>query len=322
MKLSVLAKAIGAGVISFNLATLPLLLPASAQTTTAPSGSSTGSAGNSTNTNTGSSNTVDPNINPDLSNNTVPSTSTTGTGSNTGSTITGTTTAPGSSMSGGSNNAGTSTTGTSPDIGDPTSADNAPASSSSTGSSTASSEPNTTTEPSHQTTSTRENHSNWGWLGLLGLIGLASLFRKPTRSSVDHKHMQTQLNSANDRIEKGVAQAGEGLGNFIDELKTDVSDFKERRAKAKEIKQIKNALGRPSTRVILDRQDNVILNVGDLITNQAIERARTADMLDVLLDSVDEQQPAIDDEERSAPVPGEASLEEQESRTAINNRRI
>lgn len=312
MKFSVLAKAIGAGVISFNLATLPILLSASAQTTAAPSGSSSATTGNS--------NIADPNINP-----------TTGTGNNSGNTNTGTNTVPGTSMPSGSNDSATSSTDPSPAAGASTSADSANSSnttssgsnsSSSTGSSTTSNGSNTNAQPSQPTISTRENHSSLGWLGLLGLIGLASLFRKPTRSSVDHKHIQTKLNSANDQLEKGVAQAGEGLGNFIGELKTDVNDFKERRAKAKEIKEIKNALGRPSTRVILDREDNVILNVGDLITNQAIERARSADMLDVLLDSVDEQKPSIDDAERSAPVPGEASLEEQEDATAINNRHV
>ena len=53
-----------------------------------------------------------------------------------------------------------------------------------------------------------------------------------------------------------------------------------------EQKKIDNALGRPVTRVILDRADNVILNKGDIITNAAIGRARGAGILHVLLDSV------------------------------------
>lgn len=46
--------------------------------------------------------------------------------------------------------------------------------------------PNTTTEdktsPTFDTTpfqETKDDNNNWGWLGLLGLIGLANLFRKP-----------------------------------------------------------------------------------------------------------------------------------------------
>jgi hypothetical protein len=47
-------------------------------------------------------------------------------------------------------------------------------------------QPNTTTEdktsPTFDTTpfqETRNDNNNWGWLGLIGLIGLANLFRKP-----------------------------------------------------------------------------------------------------------------------------------------------
>ena len=107
----------------------------------------------------------------------------------------------------------------------------------------------------------------------------------------------------------------------MEEIKTNVSDFQERRSQEKEIQSIKNALGRPSKRVILDRQDNVILNVGDLITNQAVEHARSADMLDVLFASVDEREPEIANEDHSAPVAGEASLEEREQGNNINHRR-
>ena len=45
--------------------------------------------------------------------------------------------------------------------------------------------------------------------------------------------------------------------------------------------QIKAALGRPTTRVILDQDDNIILNTGDIITNRAVEAAREAGVLDV-----------------------------------------
>ncbi len=53
-----------------------------------------------------------------------------------------------------------------------------------------------------------------------------------------------------------------------------------------EQRQIKNAVGHPVNRVILDAQDNVILNSGELITYQAIYRARQAKVIEVLLSSV------------------------------------
>ena len=152
---------------------------------------------------------------------------------------------------------------------------------------------------------------------MLGLLGLASLFRLPAKSSAVGLTNNEQFTQNSDRFDQGAAQAGVGARNFWQELKTDVNDFKESRSKAKEIKQIKNALGRPTNRVILDKQDNVILNVGDLITHQAVERARSADMLDVLLDSVDERASEIANEERSAPVSGEASLEKRQEDTSV-----
>ena len=72
--------------------------------------------------------------------------------------------------------------------------------------------------------------------------------------------------------------------------------------------QIKAALGRPATRVILDRQDLVILNTGELITHQSIEAARRAGMLEVLLSSVYTKTPEFSEATLRAPVPGQASL--------------
>jgi len=54
----------------------------------------------------------------------------------------------------------------------------------------------------------------------------------------------------------------------------------------REDERIRQALGRPATRVILDAQDQVILDAGATITNQSIREARAAGVLDILLDSV------------------------------------
>lgn len=58
--------------------------------------------------------------------------------------------------------------------------------------------------------------------------------------------------------------------------------------------RIRNALGRPVTRVILDPDDNVILDTGDIITHRAVEAARQAGVLDVLLSSVYVERPKLD----------------------------
>ena len=175
------------------------------------------------------------------------------------------------------------------------------------------------------TSNTNEGPSNLGLVGLLGLFGLIPLFRRPAGPSAvginRTEPLQTDSQATSDHLHQGLNQVGTGSRNLVDEIKTNVSDFQERRAQEKEIQNIKNALGRPSKRVILDRQDNVILNVGDLITNQAVEHAKSADMLDVLFASVDEREPEIANEAHSAPVTGEASLEEREQGNNINHRR-
>ncbi len=104
------------------------------------------------------------------------------------------------------------------------------------------------------------------------------------------------------------------MRSFLWELKTDVDDFQHSRAEAKEIKKTKSALGRWSNRAIFDKQDNIILNVGDLITHQAVERARAADMLDVLLDSVDDRTKVANEEQSSESI--EASLKGREQKNA------
>jgi hypothetical protein len=61
-------------------------------------------------------------------------------------------------------------------------------------------------------------------------------------------------------------------------------------------------------RVILDRHDEVILNVGELIGHKAIESAREAGMLDVLLDSVYTETPQLSLQELKAPEKGRFAL--------------
>lgn len=119
-------------------------------------------------------------------------------------------------------------------------------------------------------------------------------------------------NPTRDRFKDGVSQAQGEAQSLWRQVKRTVSDFKTRSTQAMEASRIKEALGRPVNRVILDQHDNVILNVGELVTHQAIERSRQANMLDVLLESVDEQEPQILPIEQRAPVSGDASLEEQQ----------
>lgn len=103
-------------------------------------------------------------------------------------------------------------------------------------------------------------------------------------------------------------QVKEGAKGLWEQVKETASNLQEQGSHAIEEKRIKGALGRPVTRVILDLNDTVILNVGELITHQAIEIARRADVLEVLLDSVYTETPKLTLDELRAPEPGKAAL--------------
>jgi uncharacterized protein YrrD len=108
-----------------------------------------------------------------------------------------------------------------------------------------------------------------------------------------------------DQLKAKTANAGEqlrsGAKGVWEQVKGTAADLQERSSQAVEEKRIKGALGRAVTRVILDRNDDVILNIGDLITHQAIATARQADVLDLLLDSVYTETPKLSVEELRAP---------------------
>ncbi|MDQ3707671.1 MAG: PRC-barrel domain-containing protein [Chloroflexota bacterium] len=74
-------------------------------------------------------------------------------------------------------------------------------------------------------------------------------------------------------------------------------------------RRVKDALGRPVTRVILDADDNIILNTGDIVTNHAIQAARQAGVLDILIDSIYTARPKLETQDLKAPRSGDASLE-------------
>jgi uncharacterized protein YrrD len=114
--------------------------------------------------------------------------------------------------------------------------------------------------------------------------------------------------TAGDRLKTSTASAQVGAANLWDKVKETASDLQDRSTQALDEKRIKGALGRPTTRVILDLNDQVILNVGELITHKAVESARVAGILDVLLDSVYTETPHLSLAELRAPGDGTAAL--------------
>jgi sporulation protein YlmC with PRC-barrel domain len=142
----------------------------------------------------------------------------------------------------------------------------------------------------------------------------AELLEATGLSTSDAARVQASdtVTGAGDRIRNGTEQAREGASNLWGRVKERVSDLQERTAQEAEEAQIKHALGRPTDRVILDPQDNVILNVGELITHQAIDRARQVGVLDILLGSGYDKVPEITKDELRAPERGEASLQQRQ----------
>jgi len=117
------------------------------------------------------------------------------------------------------------------------------------------------------------------------------------------------MSAASAQLGVTAQRAKQGVSDLLNRAKEKMGEVQERTAKESQESAIKRALGRPVTRVILDRQDNVILNVGELITNQAVERSRQEGVLDILLDSVYDKKPELSTEDLRAPESGEASLE-------------
>lgn len=136
---------------------------------------------------------------------------------------------------------------------------------------------------------------------LIAAVGLTT--SEAIRSSTSNALSETGV-----QLRRSTVRAREQADSLLAILKEKIEELQERTAQAIEKRRIKQALGRPATRVILDKQDGVILNVSELITHQAIELARQAGVLDILLSSVYVKQPELSNTELRGPEPGEARL--------------
>ncbi len=114
------------------------------------------------------------------------------------------------------------------------------------------------------------------------------------------------------RVGNATSNATSNFGNqatyALNRVKESLNEVRGRSAQVIEDQRIRGALGRPVTRVILDKQDQVLLNVGEFITHEAIEAARKADALDILLNSVYTKTPEFSNTELRAPESGLAAL--------------
>lgn len=136
---------------------------------------------------------------------------------------------------------------------------------------------------------------------LLNAAGLAVV--SAVSSSANDTWLETKVQL---RDQASVAQ--KNLNTFWQALKDQAEKLQGRSTRALKKQRIEQALGRPVTRVILDPQDNVILNVGELITHRAVRQAEESGVLNILVSSVYIKEPEISDQELRAQEHGMAAL--------------
>ena len=118
---------------------------------------------------------------------------------------------------------------------------------------------------------------------------------------------------AGDGAKDALGSAGDTATSLWDKFTTKVGEMTDatgRRVDEEQTKRrlndIADAIGRPVTKVILDREDNVILNLGDIITHAAIQRAHDSGGLDSLMSSVYKGEVQFSKDEMRAPEAVEA----------------
>ncbi|MBW4660415.1 MAG: PRC-barrel domain-containing protein [Drouetiella hepatica Uher 2000/2452] len=147
---------------------------------------------------------------------------------------------------------------------------------------------------------------------LLNAVGLSTATAIRARANGTAAQFSGRFNATTQttgaQLVDGTDQIKDGARSLWEQIKTTATSLQERSARTVEEQRIKGALGRPVTRVILDENDDVILNVGELTTHQAIDSARQAGVLDVLLSSIYTQSPQFSKAEMQAPEAGRAAL--------------
>lgn len=102
------------------------------------------------------------------------------------------------------------------------------------------------------------------------------IYRERTKDLVD---------SSRGELEQGWQEVQQTAGQIWERVKETTGTLRDQTTQEIEERRIKMALGRPTDRIILDQEDNVVLDRGEIITNKAVQAAREAGVLDLLLSS-------------------------------------
>ncbi len=114
-----------------------------------------------------------------------------------------------------------------------------------------------------------------------------------------------------DSVSEGASNLWDRARGWLGERREDVEAANEERQRQNHEQRIKDALGRPVTRVILAPDDSIILNVGEIVTHKAVQLATDSDVLDVLLDSVNKETPDLNPLHSRPDEHGRAALDSQ-----------
>ena len=109
-----------------------------------------------------------------------------------------------------------------------------------------------------------------------------------------------------DRFTRMIAELTDETGKRASEQQTKVR-----------LAAINDAVGRPVTKVILDRSDDVTLNLGDIITHEAVQRSHDAGTLDTLLASVYKGEVTFERDEMKAAAEGTSTVEKASGGSAV-----
>ena len=124
----------------------------------------------------------------------------------------------------------------------------------------------------------------------------------------------TTKQKASESFDAAADKAGEAWDTVKGKTAELTESAKEKKSElddAAQKRKINHALGRPITRIVLAQDDTVILNTGDIITHKAIRMGRDSGVMDVILDSVYDEEPQITPEMARATQPGAAALPSQ-----------
>ena len=124
----------------------------------------------------------------------------------------------------------------------------------------------------------------------------------------------SSVSAASDRLSAGAQNVKEGASGLLDRARGWIAETRDKATEDVEERRIEGAVGRPVNRVVLDKQDNIILNIGEIVTHKAVEQARSSDVLGILLSSISTETPSIDpmavrpDEHGQAALPSQPEI--------------